>query len=66
MAKAIKTIKVKIHNPNSGKEEALNETVDILNKVLDTYIVLILANNHLLSQKKECVSKKTGVVLQTC
>ncbi|MBC8228763.1 hypothetical protein H8E77_04350 [bacterium] len=34
MAKAIKTIKVKIHNPNSYKEEALSQTVSLLNKVL--------------------------------
>jgi IS605 OrfB family transposase len=61
MAKAIKTIKVKIHNQNRGKEEALNQTVDILNEVLATYIDLTLANSHLLSQKKECVNKKTEV-----
>jgi len=60
MAKAIKTIKVKIHNPNKGKEEALNQTVDILNEVLATYIDLTLANSYLLSLQKECV-KKTGV-----
>ena len=62
MAKAIKTIKVKIHNPNKGKEEALNRTVEILNKVLATYIDLTLANNHLFSLQKECVSKKTGEI----
>ena len=36
MAKAIKTIKVKITNPNKGKVEALSQTVEILNKVLAT------------------------------
>jgi len=61
MAKAIKTIKVKINNPNKGKEEALRETVNILNKVLATYIDLTLANSHLLFLQKECVSKQTGV-----
>ena len=62
MAKAIKTIKVKINNPNKGKEEALFETVSILNKVLATYIDLTLANSEILSKKKECVSKKTGEI----
>jgi len=64
MAKAIKTIKVKINNPNKGKEEALFETVSILNKVLATYIDLTLKNSHLFSLQKECVSKKTGKIYQ--
>lgn len=64
MAKAIKTIKVKIHNPNKGKEEALFETVNILNEVLATYIDITLKNSHLLSLKKECVNKKTGEIYQ--
>jgi hypothetical protein len=38
MAKAIKTIKVKINNPNKGKEEAFHSTVEILNSLLATYI----------------------------
>jgi len=64
MAKAIKTIKVKIKNPNKGKEEALNHTVDILNKVLATYIDLTLQNSKILSKKKECVNKKTQEIYQ--
>jgi IS605 OrfB family transposase len=62
MAKAIKTIKVKINNPNKGKEEALNHTVEILNEVLATYIDLTLQNSKILFLKKECASKKTGEI----
>ena len=62
MAKATKTIKVKIHNPNKGKESALESTVEILNGVLSTYINFTLAHNYLLTQTKEVVSKQTGEV----
>ena len=64
MAKAIKTIKVKINNPNKGKGEALHETINILNEVLATYIDLTLANSKILSKKKECVNKKTSEIYQ--
>ena len=62
MAKAIKTIKVKINNPNKGKEEALESTVEILNSLLATYIDFTLAHRFLLAKTKEVVSKKTGEV----
>ena len=60
MAKAIKTIKVKINNPNKGKEEALESTVEILNSLLATYIDFTLENRSLLAKTKEVVSKKKG------
>jgi IS605 OrfB family transposase len=62
MAKVVKTIKLKIDNPNKGKESALFQTVSILNKVLATYIDFTLAHRSLFSQTKEVVSKKTGEV----
>jgi len=62
MAKARKTIKVKIHNPNKGKEEALQSTVDILNSLLAAYVDLTLENRCLLTKTKEIVSKKTGEI----
>jgi len=62
MVKATKTIKVKIHNPNFGKESALESTVEILNSLLATYIDLTLAHRSLLLKTKEVVSKKTGEV----
>jgi IS605 OrfB family transposase len=62
MAKATKTIKAKIHNPNKGKEEALESTVEILNGVLSTYINFTLAHNYLLTQTKEVYDARTGEV----
>jgi IS605 OrfB family transposase len=62
MAKAIKTIKIKIVNPNKGKEEALESTVEILNSLLATYIDFTLCHRSLLAKTKEVVSKKTGEV----
>jgi len=62
MAEAIKTIKIKIVNPNKGKEQALESTIKILNSVLSTYIDLIQKYRSLLSLKKESVNKKTGEV----
>ncbi|MBI4847906.1 MAG: hypothetical protein HY808_04915 [Nitrospirae bacterium] len=62
MARVVKTIKVKIKNPNKGKEEALENTVEILNSLLATYIDFTLENRSLLTKTKEVVSKKTGEV----
>ena len=62
MAKAIKTIKIKIVNPNKGKEEALESTVEILNSLLATYIDFTLCHRSLLAKTKKVVSKKTGEV----
>jgi hypothetical protein len=63
MAKVVKTIKVKINNPNQGKEEALFQTVDILNKVLASFLDFTLLNRRsLLTKTKKVVSKKTGEI----
>jgi IS605 OrfB family transposase len=62
MAEAIKTIKIKIINPNKGKEEALESTLEILNQVLSSYIDLTLQHLSLLTSYKEYVNKKTGEV----
>lgn len=62
MAKAIKTIKVKILNPNKGKEAALHSTVEMLNSLLATYIDFTLQNRSLLAKTIQVVSKKTGEV----
>ena len=64
MAKAIKTIKVKIINPNKGKEEALESTVEVLNSVLSHYIDLTLHHRSLLLTQKESVNRMTGEVRQ--
>ncbi|MBM4402667.1 MAG: transposase [Candidatus Cloacimonetes bacterium] len=62
MAEAIKTIKIKIVNPNKGKEEALESTLEILNSCLSTYIDLTLQHRSLLSAQKEFLNKRTGEV----
>jgi len=62
MAEAIKTIKIKIVNPNKGKENALESTLEILNQVLLSYIDLTQKHRSLLSLKKESVNRKTGEV----
>jgi IS605 OrfB family transposase len=59
MAKVTKTIKVKIHNPNKGKQGALLSTVLILNKALATFIDFTLAHPFFLTETKEVVDKKT-------
>jgi len=62
MSEAIKTIKIKIENPNKGKEKALESTLEILNSVLKTYIDLTLRHRSFFSERKESVNKKTGEV----
>lgn len=61
MAKVVKTIKVKIDNPNKGKQEALQGTVEILNKLLATFLDFTLAHPFLLRKTKEVVFK-TGEI----
>jgi IS605 OrfB family transposase len=58
MAKVTKTIKVKIDNPNKGKQEALQSTLEILNRVLATFLDFTLAHTFLLTQTKEVVEKQ--------
>jgi IS605 OrfB family transposase len=62
LAKAIKTIKLKIVNPNKGKEDALKSTIEIFNSVLKTFLDLTLQHQEILTQEKEYVSKKTGEI----
>ena len=65
MAKAIKTIKVKINNPNKGKGEALHETINILNEVLATYIDLTLQKG-VCQQKEWIVNSVKWIVNSAC
>jgi IS605 OrfB family transposase len=51
-----------MQNPNKGKEQALESTVEILNLVLSTYLDLTLQHRFLLLAKKEVVNTKTGEV----
>jgi hypothetical protein len=62
MAEAIKTIILKIVNPNKGKVSALESTLEILNSCLSTYINLNLQHRSLFSLKKEFLNKRTGEV----
>ena len=62
MSFAHKTIKIKIVNPNKGKEQALESTVAMLNSVLSTYLDLTLKHRSLIDRKKESVNLKTGEV----
>jgi IS605 OrfB family transposase len=62
MAEAIKTIKLKIINPNKGKDEALSKTVDSLNSVLKAYIDLLNKHRDLFYFLKEAINKKTGEI----
>jgi hypothetical protein len=62
MSEAIKTIKVKIENPNKGKAKALESTVEIQNAVMKSYIDLTLQHLSFFSERKESVNKKTGEV----
>jgi len=62
LAKAIKTIKIKIVNPNKGKSDALESTLEIFNSVLSTYLDLTLQHENLLKVQKETVNRKTGEV----
>lgn len=62
MSEAIKTIKIKIVNPNKGKKDALYLTVSYLNRVLETYQSLTLQHQELFQIEKESLNKKTGEV----
>lgn len=63
MSEAIKTIKIKIINPNKGKEDALEATTEYLNSVLETYLNLTLQHRSLLFDNlTESINKKTGEV----